>query len=119
MLLAVQYVFMDNVSYEERRVKKDDSWAKFLQEGADVSLVLWNNKVITVDIPNVVELLVTRADPGLKGNSATGKALSWGTSLLVSCVCMFFRGIVIVNGIVSVREFEEGFLELTGVWFRG
>ncbi len=36
-----QYVFMDLTTYEETRLPKDDSWAKWLKEGAEVALVRW------------------------------------------------------------------------------
>ena len=63
---------MDMTSYEETRVKKDESWAKYLKEGMDVSVLVWNGKVISVDVPNAVELEVTETDPGVKGNTAQG-----------------------------------------------
>jgi len=66
------YVFMDNKTYEETRVKRDESWAKYLKEGADVQLVTWNGKVISVDPPTTVELEITETDPGVKGNTVSG-----------------------------------------------
>lgn len=63
---------MDNESYEETRLKKDESWSKYLREGAEVNLLFWNGKVISVDPPTIVELEVAEADPGLKGNTASG-----------------------------------------------
>lgn len=36
ILPGAQYVFMDMSSYEETRVKKDESWAKYLKEGMEV-----------------------------------------------------------------------------------
>jgi len=67
-----EYVFMDMSSYEETRVKRDESWAKYLKEGMDVQVLVWNGKVISVDIPNAVELEVVETDPGVKGNTAQG-----------------------------------------------
>ncbi|KAK9916619.1 hypothetical protein WJX75_004956 [Coccomyxa subellipsoidea] len=66
------YVFMDNTTYEETRLKKDESWSKYLKEGAEVALLIWNGKVISVDSPPSVELEVVDTDPGLKGNTAAG-----------------------------------------------
>ena len=40
-----QFVFMDNETYEETRLKRDEAWAKYLKEGADVNLLFWNGKV--------------------------------------------------------------------------
>lgn len=69
---AVQYVFMDNTTYEETRLKKDEGWAKYLKEGAEVALLIWNGRVISVDSPVTVELEVVDTDPGVKGNTAAG-----------------------------------------------
>ena len=54
-MCAEQYVFMDNGTYEEHRLGKD-SWANFITEGSSVQLMAWNGKIISVDLPNVVEL---------------------------------------------------------------
>lgn len=59
-------------TYEETRVKKDDAWAKYMKEGADVQLVTWNGKVISVDPPNTVELAIAETEPGVKGNTVSG-----------------------------------------------
>ena len=73
-VLRVQYVFMDNTSYEETRLKKDESWSRYLKEGTEVALLFWNGKVISVDPPVTVDLEVTDTDPGLKGNTAQGRS---------------------------------------------
>ncbi|KAL6766157.1 EFP1 [Auxenochlorella protothecoides x Auxenochlorella symbiontica] len=69
---GTDFVFMDMSSYEEIRVQKDPTWAKYLTEGASVSLVLWNGTVISVDPPATVELQIVETDPGVKGNTAQG-----------------------------------------------
>lgn len=43
-MLHLQYVFMDMETYEETRIPRDESWAKYLKEGSTVALVLWNDK---------------------------------------------------------------------------
>ena len=40
-----QYVFMDMQSYEETRIPRDEDWVKYLKEGMDVGVLLWNGKV--------------------------------------------------------------------------
>lgn len=67
-----EYVFMDMTSYEETRIPRDEDWAKFLKEGMDVGVLLWNGKVISVDLPHTVELEVVETDPGVRGNTASG-----------------------------------------------
>jgi hypothetical protein len=63
---------MDMSSYEETRVPRDEDWAKYLKEGMDVGVLLWNGKVISVELPNTVELEVVETDPGVRGNTASG-----------------------------------------------
>ena len=63
------YVFMDTETYEEMRVKKDDDWAKYLKEGANVNVVMYNGQCITVELPPSVDLIITDSEPGIKGNS--------------------------------------------------
>ncbi|KIY99221.1 Elongation factor P 2 [Monoraphidium neglectum] len=69
--LEQPYVFMDVESYEETRLPKDD-WAQFLKEGTTCSLLFFNGKVISVEPPAFMDLLVTDAPPGVKGNTASG-----------------------------------------------
>ncbi|KAK3242984.1 hypothetical protein CYMTET_47346 [Cymbomonas tetramitiformis] len=66
------YVFMDLNTYEETRVPRDESWAKYLLEGGEADVLIWDEKVIGVDIANTVTLEVTETDPGVKGNTAQG-----------------------------------------------
>ena len=63
---------MDNSTYEETRLKKDDSWCKWIKEGDVLSLISWNDKVIDVDVPKTVTLAVSDTEPGVKGNTVSG-----------------------------------------------
>lgn len=63
---------MDNETYEETRVKRDESWAKWIKEGDNIALISWNGIVITVDVPKTVTLAIAETDPGVKGNTASG-----------------------------------------------
>ena len=65
------YVFMDMQTYEETRLERSD-WAKYLKVEETVSMVVWNDKVISVDLPKVVSLEVTETDPGVRGNTVSG-----------------------------------------------
>lgn len=67
-----QYVFMDMTTYEETRLPKDDAWAKYLKEGMECEVLVWNDKVIGVDLPKTVVLEVVETDPGLRGDTQSG-----------------------------------------------
>ena len=66
--------FMDQQSYETIYVNEEqvgDS-KNYLQEGIKLHVLFWNQRPISIDLPNFVELKVTETDPGLKGDSASG-----------------------------------------------
>ena len=70
---ADTFVFMDNNTYEQYELtleQIDDAW-KFLKEGMQCQMVLYNNNPITMSPPNHVELKVEFCEPGAKGDTAT------------------------------------------------
>ncbi|KAK7394964.1 hypothetical protein VNO78_15505 [Psophocarpus tetragonolobus] len=71
---GAQFVFMDLNTYEEFRLgeKEIGDRTKWLKEGMDCNLLLWNGKVIDVELPITVKLTVIDVDPGLKGDTAQG-----------------------------------------------
>lgn len=68
------YNFMDMESYESIHLSKDQVGdnKNYLQEGIRVSILYFNSRPISIDLPNFVELKVTETDPGLKGDTAQG-----------------------------------------------
>ncbi len=46
--------------------------AGFLQEGIVVAVIFYKGRSISIDLPNFVNIRVTSAEPGLKGDTATG-----------------------------------------------
>jgi elongation factor P len=68
-----QYVFMDNESYEQYELtadQVDDAW-KWIKEGTACSMVLFNDRPITVSPPNHVVLKIEYCEPAVRGNTAT------------------------------------------------
>lgn len=65
--------FMDPATYEQIEVKKEilENELPYMKEGEVVTVVLWEDKVLGVDIPPKVTLTVAETDPGVKGNSAS------------------------------------------------
>ncbi|CAI8612935.1 unnamed protein product [Vicia faba] len=63
---GVQFVFMDLSTYEETRLDESEvgNKIKWLKEGMDCNLLLWNGKVIDVDLPITVKLKIVDVDPG-------------------------------------------------------
>ncbi|MCX7928309.1 MAG: elongation factor P [Patescibacteria group bacterium] len=66
-------VFMDPSNYEQLEVQKDvlENELPYIKEGETVTVVLWEDKVLGVDIPPKVILKVAETDPGVRGNSAS------------------------------------------------
>lgn len=67
------FVFMNNSDYEQYELSAeqvDEAW-KFLKDGMQCSMVLYNGNPITMTPPNHVELEVTYCEPGVKGDTAT------------------------------------------------
>lgn len=71
---AEDFVFMDMETFEEVRLGSDQigNGVKYLIEGMEVNVIRWNDQVLEVELPNSVTLEVTEADPGVKGDTATG-----------------------------------------------
>lgn len=69
---AEQAFFMDNESFEQFSLDLDvlDNQAKFLKDGIDVSILYFEAKPVTIELPIKMDFKVVSAPPGVKGNSA-------------------------------------------------
>jgi elongation factor P len=68
------YVFMDNESYEQIELNKTQlgNAMNFLKENMDVKVVVYEERILGIELPNTVELKVVETEPGIKGDTATG-----------------------------------------------
>ncbi|MEM8495672.1 MAG: elongation factor P [Planctomycetota bacterium] len=67
---------MDSESYEQYTIAKQDVAAEmqYVTEGMEGLLALiYNDECVGINIPATVELKIAQCDPGVKGNSATGR----------------------------------------------
>lgn len=70
---GTHYVFMDNDSYEQISIDEDligDS-SRFLTENLEVTALLWNERIIGIDLPTKVDLKVVSTFQAERGNTAT------------------------------------------------
>jgi elongation factor P len=69
------YVFMDVQSYEQLEVSPEilGNAANFLLEQQEVVVATNEGRVLFIELPASVELVVTFTEPGLAGDSATGR----------------------------------------------
>ena len=67
------YYFMDMETYEMTPVDQDilDSSFRFVKENDTCIVLSYKGNVFGVEAPNFVDLTVTKADPGVKGDTAT------------------------------------------------
>ena len=68
-----QLVFMDQDTYEQIHLPADllgDAKA-FLQDGMQVTLELWDEKPISVELPSQIEATIVEADAVVKGQTAS------------------------------------------------
>jgi elongation factor P len=66
-------VFMDKDTYDQIQLPADllGDAAAFLQDGMEVSLELWDEKPISVALPEQVEATIVEADAVVKGQTAS------------------------------------------------
>ena len=69
-----EVVLMDNDSYEQVSVSPAmaEDALKWVVENMEVDLFYLNGVPFEVQAPNFVELLITKSDPGVQGNTAQG-----------------------------------------------
>ena len=68
-----QLVFMDNDTYEQLQLPVDllGDAAAFLQDGMEVTLELYEERPISVQLPEQVEATIVEADAVVKGQTAS------------------------------------------------
>ena len=68
------FVFMDPATGDQIHVEKDKIGddAKWLTEGMQIDVTLYNGNAIGIDLPPTVIMQVTSSEPGIKGDTASG-----------------------------------------------
>src|SRR3569623_392600 len=68
-----QLTFMDKQTYEQMTLPRDllGDAAAFLQDGMDVVMELYNEKPISVQLPDTIEAMIVQADAVVKGQTAS------------------------------------------------
>jgi elongation factor P len=68
------FYFMDTETYEQpalsAEVLRDN--VDYLKEGTLLSISMYEGRAVEIELPVTVELEVTKTDPGVKGDTATG-----------------------------------------------
>ena len=68
-----QLVFMDSESYEQLPFSAEQvgDARKFLKENLEVDVVFWRDAPINVELPAFITAVITRCEPGIKGDTAS------------------------------------------------
>lgn len=93
------YVFMDTETYDQLAVAGPvvEDVAHYMKPDAEVEIGFYNGEPISVSVGNFVELKVTDAPPGLKGDTATGatKPVTFETGLTLQVPLFIKEGDVL------------------------
>lgn len=67
------YTFMDPQSYEQYELNKEmlGDQVGFLVDGMNVSILFYQGKAVSVELPNSVVLEIVETEPAVKGDTAT------------------------------------------------
>ncbi|MBB6621800.1 elongation factor P [Clostridium gasigenes] len=67
------YYFMDQETFEQipLNFEKVEEAIKYIKENMFAVIKFYKEEAFSVEAPNFVELLITQADPGVKGNTST------------------------------------------------
>ena len=91
--------FMDQASYEQYAIQESvlEAEAPFLKENLNVQVLLFNDRPVSVSLPNFVELEVIETDPGVRGDTATGgkKPAKLETGAVINVPLFINRGEVL------------------------
>ncbi len=71
-----EYHFMDTETYEQVSLPGAGigDAASFLTENLPVSMLFHNNKPLSIELPNFVELEIVETEPGIKGDTKSNAA---------------------------------------------
>jgi elongation factor P len=93
------YQFMDMETFEQVFITADQvgESADFLKDGLELTVLYHDNKPISLELPNSVELKIIETEPGVKGDTASGgsKPAKLETGLVVQVPLFLEEGEVL------------------------
>jgi elongation factor P len=71
---ADSFIFMDTTTYDQVQIPKETvgDTARFMPENINVEVLFFNGRAVGVTLPNFIEQTVMEAEPGFRGDTATG-----------------------------------------------
>jgi elongation factor P len=86
---ADSFVFMDTATYDQVQIPRETvgDQKDFMPENINVEVLFFNGRAVDITLPNFIEQQVVAADPGFRGDTATGATkpakISTGASINV------------------------------------
>jgi elongation factor P len=86
---ADSFVFMDTTSYDQVSIPQETvgDQSAFMPENINVEVLFFNGRAVGITLPNFIEQKVMEAEPGFRGDTATGATkpakISTGASINV------------------------------------
>lgn len=104
------YVFMDKETFEQTTLPADTmgEQIKYLQDGMDVMINFYNEKPVTVVLPDRVVLEVVEAEPVIKGQTA---ASSYKPAILSNGIKVMVPPYIEMGEKIVVNATESTFVE--------
>ena len=103
------YQFMDNETYDQLGLTYEqcDEASKWLKDGTNVDMVFFKNQAISVQAPEVMELVITDTPPNFKGDTSSGskKPATLETGAVIQVPYH-----VLVDDLVKVNTVDAEFL---------
>ena len=71
---GAEYVFLDNVSYDQLQVTADSlgDAANYLKESDNAVIQMYGSEIVGVELPASVELTIAATEPGIQGDRVSG-----------------------------------------------
>jgi elongation factor P len=71
---GTHWIFMDNATYEQLSVEEGEigDVTQWLKEGQTAYLALYEGRPVSVELPASVDLVITKTEPGIKGDRVSG-----------------------------------------------
>jgi len=94
-----KYYFMNNESFEQFELSNEEVGfvGDFLKEGVTVDTLIFNDQPVSIKAPTKVELEVTEAPPGIKGDTAgsASKVITLETGAQIKAPLFINKGEII------------------------
>jgi len=94
-----RYTFMDMETFDQIDLSADNigEGSKYLKPDTEVAVIMHDDELLGVDIPQTMDLAVSKTDPGIRGDTATGgtKPATLETGAVVSVPLFVDEGDVI------------------------